>query len=247
MASFIIHYITADNFLKKIKATSQERMDFLLTNLVVDTVPLNQETTQSYKQKTHFREDVDLDKCIQLPNLDKFTKKYHQLLLTHNMIALGYLYHLYVDKYFFEKLFTISFKTLDNNQHQTNCIDKVKCVLVTKNNNLYNAKEFFDKKTSTGLYNDYTVMNSLLLEKYNIDFNESTLINYLPNYHNPGIEEVSFSSIKDIIKDTYTYIKESKKLSNKSLNVFKEEEIYNFIEEVTSHFIKEYNIYLKEN
>ena len=63
-------------------------------------------------------------------------------------------------------------------------------------------------------------------------------IKYFKTLVNPGIEEVDYSNVVNVINLTEEFINESIRLIDTSLNVLKEKEIINFIDNVTSDFLK---------
>ena len=85
-------------------------------------------------------------------------------------------------------------------------------------------------------------MNKILLEYYNTSFDPDTLLEYAKtNFNNPGIEEVDYSKIIGIILKTKKYIDDSYDLSETTLNVFDEEIVKEFINEVVTSFLDEYD------
>ena len=151
MASFVIHNILGEQLLRlleedyDIKFNLQQRNEFLLGNLIVDSSRIKflvedgadiEESKNHYRNSiqeeklfTHFR-DNDSDLCIQVPNLEKFENKYGYL-LNNNLSVIGYLFHLYSDKMFFLKLFSSTFDTLDENMIPTIYNNKTK-QMITK-------------------------------------------------------------------------------------------------------------------
>ena len=264
IASFVIHHIAGVKLLDKLKnqynidITKKEENQFLLGNLIVDSVKTKLSISDSLsedeikricteykflvqkeKESTHFRDEKDLELNIQSPNLDRFINKYYDLLI-NNFSVLGYFFHLYTDKMFFVNLFNDTFECLDANKNLTIYLNETKIVRVKKNNKFYDISDFFNIKHSFSLYNDYTTINKILLDYYKINFNKDELLNFVPSFINPGIEEVDYSNITSIINKTDTFINESYELDNIKLNVFDEVLIEKFIEEVTNNFFNEY-------
>ena len=78
--------------------------------------------------------------------------------------------HLYTDKYWFEDLFPMTFETLDDSLNPTNYLKEATNIRVTKTGNLYSVKEFWGNKGEGSIYDDYTIMNKMLLEGNGIIF-----------------------------------------------------------------------------
>ncbi len=266
MASFVIHTIAAKRFLKvleeqyNISISETLKDEFVLSNLIVDSSKIkfgikegesisdakkrHRLAIQDEKIKTHFRSNDDLEQCIQSPKLELFTNKYQELLKKGNIKALGYLFHLYTDKVFFEELFPKSFDTLDENYTITDLTNKTRFIHVNKSNKICSMSEFWDITNPESIYHDYTVMNKILLETYQIGFDSEYLQMILSKFTNPGIEEVDFANITSVIKKTAQFIQESYDSQDKGLNIFEESQIISFIENVAISFINTYAEYL---
>lgn len=265
MASFVIHYIAGEEFLKLLsktrKLTEKEKNNFRLGNLIVDSLDFEEiisenltkeeiiKINKEYRKKkiekklcTHFRDKDGLNLCVNLPNLDKFMNKYRALVLK-DFSALGYLFHLYTDKIFFKNLYENVISCLDKNRNLTNILKDNVYVKVKKDNKIYSVDDFWNSKNKC-IYDDYTKMNRYLFERYNIDFSKNNLQEFANKYFiNPGIEEVDYNSISEVLEKTEKYINESKNLDDNDLKVFKEEDILSFIPLVVESF---YEIYYEE-
>lgn len=259
MASFVIHNIAAENFLKLlgeeygIELSESDRDRFLMANLIVDSSRLkrpkdseSKEERKAYKRKvqeekvsTHFRSTEDANLCIQTPVLTKFEEKYQSQLGT-DLAYLGYLFHLYTDKTFFEDLFPKTFDTLDENMQPTIYSGETKNMFVKKNNKVYSIEEFWDSKSQLGIYNDYTVMNKLLLEHYGSTFDIERLQEASASFQNPGIEEVDFENIGTVLAKTAAFIKESYEAGDSTLNIFDKQQVIDFIDENAKSFVSQY-------
>ena len=259
MASFVIHTIAAECFLKKleddygVKLSKEEKDEFLMANLIPDSSRLgsiskdasalerqqHRMKIQDEKIATHFRNIDDQDLCIQVPDLDKFVEKYGDE-LADSKSYLGYLFHLYTDKTFFEDLFTKTFDTLDENNEPTIYNSKTCSMLVKKNNKIYTVSEFWDGKSSQSIYHDYTVMNRILLEHFGLEFDGERLKKQAQSFKNPGIEEVDFENITKVLNKTESFIKESYAESDINLNIFDKDQVIDFINENAYGFIEKY-------
>lgn len=269
MASFIIHTITGERLLKKleelhnIELPDYEKKQFLLGNLIVDSIntskeiPSNIEDKTNYKMviknkirkeklTTHFRDESKEGECIKAPNPNIFYNKYENL-IKENMSVLGYLFHLYTDKLFFCNLFRESFETLDKEGNLTNLDKYLTTIRIIKSGMLVDAKEFWSGTNKINIYNDYTIINKLLLEHYGISFETTEYIDFAKeNFNNPGIEEVNYKNITNILNEMQKYINDSYEYPNNDLTVFSSDKIIKFIDYVVDEFIKEYKLLLDE-
>lgn len=264
MASFVIHHISGEVFLnelenKGVMLSDTEKNQFLLGNLIVDSsriekqIPENlsfeeqkkfqkklKEEAQKEKRSTHFRDEDDYKLCIQAPNINTFIEKYKEL-ITKDYTVLGYLYHLYVDKMFFNDLFNDTFVCLDKDENETKYIADLVFMQVKKSGEVYPSEDFWNHDSSVSIYHDYTVMNKLLLEKYGTCFEKEKLLeNSDTCFVNPGIEEVDYQNITNVVSKTEAFIKESYQVEDSSLNVFDKSRVEKFIEQVAKGFISSY-------
>lgn len=266
MASFVIHHIVGSKVLSILEneygiiLNERQKQKFLLGNLIADSSKLKFEIkegetekdakwrykklVQNEKKETHFRSDNDANLCIQSPVLEKFTYKYGEL-LGRDISSLGYLAHLYTDKYWFEDLFPMTFETLDDSLNPTNYLKEATNIRVTKTGKVYGVKEFWGNKGEGSIYEDYTIMNKMLLEGNGIIFDTEGLISILGDFKNPGIEEVDYSQIVNVIKKTAGFIKESYEMVDKPLSVFRAEDVQPFIEKCARSFIEDNLEYLR--
>lgn len=268
MASFVIHHIAGVKFLENlekiynINLTNEEKNNFLMGNLIVDSVKTevripedsNEEEAKNLRRKfssiiqnekrlTHFRDINDCDLIVQKPKVDDFVSKYYRL-ITKDITALGYLFHLYTDKMFFGYLFNETFECLDKDNNPTIYINNANTVRVKKNNTYHNLSDFFNHNYQFSIYKDYTTINKILLENYNISFNEKKLLEYVVNFINPGIEEVDYSKIISVLNKTNNFINESYNNKENNLNIFDLDIIKNFINVVLDNFIEDYDYLL---
>ena len=267
MASFIMHNIAGELFLKTIEKRYGFDLDedfknkFLLGNLIADSSKLHydgiwekgktpleiiklrrqwQGLIQLEKSKTHFRDPADSKLCIQVPKLEKFIDKYARL-LEEDVSSLGYLFHLYTDKFFFENLLGNTVVCLDKERKETksrcdSCFMKIK-----KNNKIYLVKDFWDRVSDFSIYSDYTRMNRMLLSKYDVKFDKKKLVTFaVKKFVNQGIEEVDYGNIFSVLNKVESYFEESVELGDDELKVFEEELVWEFIDKVVINFIKDY-------
>lgn len=255
MASFVIHHVLGMEFLKILEnnfqqtLTEDEKKDFLLGNLIVDSTRIKEKNQSNYSQaiqkekiKTHFRSETDRELCVQAPILSAFIEKYASL-FDGNFSVLGYFFHLYTDKMFFEDLFQRTFTTLDKMSEKTLRLNEVDHILVHKNGKIYDPLVFW---SSDGLYQDYTTMNHMILTYYNEKFDKEALFAHLPFFINPGIEEVDFENGEEVLNRTIHFISESEKQTTKYLNIFDEQQVLKFMASTGTQFIETYGIWIEK-
>lgn len=265
MASFIIHTIAGEKFLHDLEnafniiLTDYDKKMFLLGNLIPDslaletTIPENlssieltnykiklKDKIREEKRSTHFRNPENEELCLKIPDPDLFINKY-QGLLNEDLSVLGYLFHLYTDRIFFSNLFPKTFINLDKNQKETKYNKESVYIKIKKNNLVVDSKEFWAGTSDFNIYNDYTAMNIMLLKLYGTSFNEKDFLEFAKiHFKNPGIEEVEYERIFEIIRKTQHFIEESYKTTQSELAVFTESDIIEFINQLSEQFIIEY-------
>lgn len=129
----------------------------------------------------------------------------------------------------------------DENNQITDDVKKVKFVYLPKLDITVPVGEVYVKRGDYSIYQDYTTMNKILLDKFCIDFPIDSLINSDNTFINPRIEEVDFSRIDDIVKKTKGYIDESYQLTDTNLNVFNASDVEDFISNISDRFINMLN------
>lgn len=242
MASFVMHYIIGEQFLKNISMNKIDENNFRLGNLVVDSIGkenYSKDDKLEYKMVTHFREVSDMNKCVQLPNVDNFTKKYKDLVVNDTSV-LGYLFHLYTDRLFFEYLSKNVIKYYDKNMKETNKLSDVLCIKALNSNQIYTLNEFYSGN-KMGLYSDYSKMNAYLIDKYKPNFNYEELKEFSnTSFINPGIEEINYNNVIEILNKMNSILKNSKDKKSTDLKIFKKEEIDKLIPLVVDSFNQTY-------
>lgn len=151
------------------------------------------------RDKTHF---IDYEKDI--PNLDRFLDKYKSYL--NNDFVMGYYIHLYTDyiwfKFFIPSLFEKD-KLIKLNNKKIDCDDDLLVKYV---------------------YNDYSLLNSKLIDDYELDF--KIFYEEIPIIEDI-ITEIPIKKINIIIDKAGIILTESKKTKS---NIFDEELVNHFIE-----------------
>lgn len=247
MASYIIHHIAAEQFLSKLEQkylisfNENEKNSFFVGNLIVDSSKLKNPSSKDYqteKKVTHFRNDENSNLCIKIPNIEMFLEKYSKYIVFDSSIF-GYFFHLYTDKIFFEDLFNMTFTSLNSNMKETIYTNETKYILIKKNNKVVPYEEFWSNGNPKvySIYNDYTLMNKILIQNYGLETDLDKLLLFGMNLSNDYIEEVDYKNIKKVLNDMKQYIDKSNRIENMILNVFKYEDINNFIDYVCSNAI----------
>jgi len=198
MASSVIHMAVASEVNKKI---NRDINKLLIGTIAPDISKLVGET----KVKSHFSSN-DLE---DLPNIDKFVKKYKKNL--DDDFVMGYYIHLYTD-YLWFKYF------IDD-------IDYSSMVTFIDGSKLLCDKDDFIKY----VYNDYTNINVKLIDRYNIDlkifYNEIPNVDYI-------IEEIPMDKLNLIINKTSTIIANTKINKTYLFNLKNVENFINFATEI---------------
>lgn len=206
------------------------------------------------KKITHFRNIEDSNLCIKIPNIEMFLKKYSKY-ISFNMSVFGYFFHLYTDKLFFEDLFNRTFTSLNENMDKTLYAPDAKYILIKKDNRVVPYKEFWsnDNSKACSIYNDYTLMNKLLINYYGLVTDLDELLLFGCNLPNDCIEEVDYKNIKTVLNDMREYIYKSNLTQNTILEIFEYNDVINFIDYICSSTInyietdKKYFKSLKQN
>ena len=250
MASFVMHYIVLEKFIDSIgnKISDEDKNNFRLGNLVVDAMGVDNYSRDyklSKKMITHFRDDIDCDKNMQLPNINRFMSKYNNL-VNNDYSAMGYLFHLYTDKLFFKYLYDGLIECYDKDMNKTDRISNNYYVKVFKTGKIYKTNEFYSGSSIGGLYKDYSKMNKYLIDKYNIEFPYDKLKNFsLNNFNNPGIEEINYKDVIEVIEKMNNIIIYCDKYSDIKLDIFDIDDIENFIFRVVNNFNLEFSSNIK--
>ena len=206
MASAIIHLAVAKELEKYLKI--ENKKDYNLGAIAPDIA----QQLKIEKTKSHFIYNTKPD----VPNIKLFKEKYKNFM--NNSFELGYFTHLYTDKLWFDGFidsltYSNSIKLLDGT-----------IIHVPQEE----IKEL--------IYNDYTNLNTIIIDKYNID-----LSLFYEEYQKPdtSIEEVPIDKL-NILIDKMGVIIENSKLEKSY--IFDITLIDNFINTCVEEIIKELNI-----
>lgn len=189
------------------KVLNRNKRDILIGSIAPDISKIVGET----KLKSHFLDGTG----NQEPLMDKFIEKYRNNLADD--FVMGYYIHLYTDylwfKYFISEISTTSMiETLDGNK-------------------IYCSSDEFVKY----IYNDYTNMNVLLIDKYDLDL--KIFYNESPNFEDI-IEEIPMNKLQLLLDEAGLII------ANSTVNkdyVFNIEQVVKFIELSTKLILSNLN------
>ena len=193
MASSIIHICVANEVNKKV---NKKKQDILIGSIAPDISKHIGKT----KKESHFLDNIDED----LPNLDRFLKKYKNNL--NNDFVLGYYIHLYTD-YLWIKHFLPEFYNGEYIYKLDGSIEKIN----------EDEKIYY-------IYNDYTNLNISLIDEYDLDL--KIFYNDVPEFENI-IKEIPMDKLKLIIDKTGIIIKNAKE--NNTYYVFDKNIVTKFI------------------
>ncbi len=178
MASSMIHIAIASELNKKL---NRDKSKLFIGTISPD---ISKHIGQD-KMITHFLDNPETE----LPNLDRFLKKYGNNL--NDDFILGYYIHLYADylwfKYFLPKVF-----------------DEDKNMITKKDGSVIKCN---GKMLLLYIYNDYTNMNTLLIDEYDLDlkifYNEIPKIDQI-------MDEIPMDSLYLIVNNASEIIANSK-------------------------------------
>ena len=209
MASTIIHMAVVHEINKVLK---RDNNLILLGGIAPDLGKI----ANGSKIETHF-----LDTNDNIPNIDRFLNKYKNKM--NDDFVMGYFIHLYTDylwfKYFVPSLY----------EEGKEIITKLDGTKIKGNDNIFTLY----------IYNDYTNLNSKLLDEYNMDL--KIFYNELPEIDNI-IEEIPMDKLNLLINET-SFILENARREKEYL--FDIEDIKKFIStssELILAYINENNL-----
>ena len=253
MPSFAIHTVCGIELLKKLKVDDNSKRDFIIGNILPDVSRVRdyknkddldkRKSIQDRKMITHFRVDDDI--VLQYPDLNKFLNKYEDS-VKKNIISLAYFFHLYTDYYYFKIFLNDILCFYDKDMNITNSKKNVYYVKILRNNEVYEFKKLFNKLGNDSIYNDYSISNKYLINKYNLNIDYDDLIEYIDQegFTTEIKESNSLFAYYAIIK-LRKYLKDLEIVDDK-LRYFTYEEFDSLVENIINNFIKDYG-YLLDN
>lgn len=219
MPGYIIHLTAANFFLNSLPFSHplnqpKAKNAFLVGNLLPDTV--------KDKFQSHFRSPDTLQEIVQYPILSKFLDKYRRLLPDPSVQ--GYLFHLYTDYRFFTEYMPRIVRFTDKYGRSTTKKDDIVWAEIQKTNIKIKPADFFSEDY---YYGDYTRMNTWLVIHYRLPIQLDI------NIKNPGIEEVRYSDIAEILEELKSYLIMPPKAAD-DLAVFNRKELLNYIRSIAN-------------
>lgn len=205
MASAVIHIAVAKEINKDLKMKEKE---LFLGAIAPD---ISKQLGES-KVKSHFL----LNDKSDLPILDNFLDKYQDNL--NNSFIMGYYIHLFTDYLWFK--YFISEITNDNDYIKLLNENKITC-----------SKEEISKL----IYNDYTNLNILLIEEYNLDLSLFYEELEIPNIK---FDEIPLNKLQIIVDQMGIIIANSKKEYTYSFNIDNIKQFIEFCKKIIINDIK---------
>ena len=205
MASAVIHIAVAKEINKDLKMKEKE---LFLGAIAPD---ISKQLGES-KVKSHFL----LNDKSDLPILDNFLDKYQDNL--NNPFIMGYYIHLFTDYLWFK--YFISEITNDNDYIKLLNENKITC-----------SKEEISKL----IYNDYTNLNILLIEEYNLDLSLFYEELEIPNIK---FDEIPLNKLQVIVDQMGIIIANSKKEYTYSFNIDNIKQFIEFCKKIIINDIK---------
>ncbi|MCB6195306.1 hypothetical protein [Blautia marasmi] len=158
-----------------------------------------------------------MQEIVQYPILSKFLDKYRDLLPDPSVQ--GYLFHLYTDYRFFTEYMPRIVRFTDIQGRYTTKKDDIVWAQIQKTKKKVKAADFFSEDY---YYGDYTRMNTWLVIHYRLPLQMDV------NVKNPGISEVVYSDISEILEELKSYLLMPPEAAD-DLAVFNRKELLNYI------------------
>lgn len=230
MPGYIIHLAAAKELQplleqQQILRSEEDRNAFLVSCLIPDSA--------DNKATTHYRQTDDRSVQIRYPQPWNFCSRYPHLIQTP--AGIGYLFHLYVDYLFYQEYFSRHVLLTDRDHNLQIRKDKIELAILLDFDKTIDGKDFFIKHY---LYDDYTVINAVLEEKYQLTYDFSPV-------ENPGFEEIDYSRIQRIREDILYYSEKSRQIVSRETHVLKVEPLLEFIQTTAPRFMNDYPYYLR--
>ncbi len=252
MPSFTIHTIAGKELIKKINLTRDDKITFLISNLLPDariiTIDPNwneqerRKNIQLGKRVTHFR--TNTNDVLEYPNINIFLNKYENE-IKENIATLGYFFHLYTDYYYFKYFLPKYIEFYDENMNITSIRKDNKYIKLLNSDRLVEMRMFWSKYSIDSVYHEYSKMNDYIMEKYHLRVSCDELREFISTHEiNPRIEEIKNHNVNQVINKLEKLLNVSNENKNTNFNIFKLEDIDKLIEEIVNSFIKEYDYLL---
>lgn len=223
MPGFILHLTAAQMLLKHLPSHPDfpypisSVNDFLIGNLLPDA-------TQQ-KESSHFRDPLYREKMMVFPDLTRFTAKYRSLLPDSS--ALGYYFHLYIDRKFFKDFIPQIVEFYNADGEITDMRDEIATVYIKKSRTSIPFSRYL---TEEYYYGDYTRMNTYLVNRYCIPLDLN------PNVTNPGITEIQYENVQQVLDLLHHFLSVPPEAAQ-DLKVFPLEELLAALEQYVEEFL----------
>lgn len=230
MPGFILHLTAAQMLLKHLPSHPDfpypisSVNDFLIGNLLPDA-------TQQ-KESSHFRDPLYREKMMVFPDLTRFTAKYRSLLPDSS--ALGYYFHLYIDRKFFKDFIPQIVDFYNADGEITDMRDEIATVYIKKSRTSIPFSRYL---TEEYYYGDYTRMNTYLVDCYCIPLDLN------PNVTNPGIAEIQYENVQQVLDLLHHFLSVPPEAAQ-DLKVFPLEELLAALEQYVEEFLAVPNKYI---
>jgi len=251
MPSFAIHAICGNELLKDMNLSDNAKKSFLIANIIPDVSRVpgfklkdtieKRKSIQDNKKTTHFR--TDNDALLAYPDLDMFLEKYSGNVKS-SITSFGYFFHLYTDYYFFKKFLPKILSFYDQDMNKAKTRKDIYYVKIKKTGEVLKYKRLFNKEMEDGIYKDYSISNSYLLNKYNLKLDYDELFEYIDqNGFHIDIEETKPLFAYYAVLKMKKYLKDEK-VKDTNLKVFSIEELDNLIGDIIKSFKKDYGYFI---
>ena len=230
MPGFILHLTAAQMLLKYLPSHSDfpypisSVNDFLIGNLLPDAT--------KQKESSHFRDPLYREKMMVFPDLTRFTVKYRSLLPDSS--ALGYYFHLYIDRKFFKDFIPQIVEFYNADGEITDMRDEIATVYIKKSQTSIPFPKYL---TEEYYYGDYTKMNTYLVNRYCIPLDLD------PNVTNPGIAEIQYKDVQQVLDLLHRFLSVPPEAAQ-DLKVFPLEELLAALEQYVEEFLAVPNTYI---
>lgn len=263
MPSYVVHYTVSELLLDRIsksyRISDYQKNYFRCGNLIVDSLKGDYNVDSCVKEEdrdsvaselfwkkqeeknvTHFREDGDY--VFRIPDMDKFIKKYDDL-LKKDFSVLGYLFHLYTDRVYFTELMNKTVMFLDGNLERTYRESESVYVEVIRTGKRYFVDSFWAGSDGDTIYDEYTRLCKYVIETFHIHFDKKELKKFAKeNFVVSKVEEVDYRKIGEVLDAVDGYIQESYEWDSE-FRMFLKNDIEEFIHGIVERFIEEYGFY----
>lgn len=254
MPSFTIHTVAGKELIKKINLTRNDKITFLISNLLPDarSITINpdwseierRKNIQLEKRRTHFR--TNIQDVLEYPNINIFLNKYEKE-IKENIATLGYFFHLYTDYYYFKFFLPKYIEFYDKDMNITTIRKDNMYIKMLNSQRIVESKSFWSKYSIDSVYHEYSKMNNYIMDKYHLRVSCDELREFISvNDINPKIEEIDGNTAIQVINKLDKLLNVSNENKNLNFNIFKLEDIDRLIEEIVNSFIEEYD-YLLDN